>query len=204
MKCPDFALKQREIFYAKAFNPLSPKMLEGRSQNPFPNAVILDGAFSPDYKVMRMNKIKKYLKWLFIFFLLILVIILVPNIYIRVGKGTDVVYQSSDGEWSDFECNMKGRNFEFIVLVFESYKIRCQKTNAILQRITRKPRIYNLSWWFDDFNDPKWKVPYTEHRFLPIQGEKNNCYNRDLTSDEIKTAQKLAEEYISSLNKPHN
>jgi hypothetical protein len=34
-KCPDFTLKQREILYAKDFNPLSPKMIAGRSQNTF-------------------------------------------------------------------------------------------------------------------------------------------------------------------------
>ena len=89
-----------------------------------------------------------------------------PNIYIRVGKGPDVTYQSSDGGWTDFECNMKGRDFKIILSSFNAYKEKNNKPGVTLKRVTKKPKIYNLSWWFADFSDPKWEVTYVK-RHIP-------------------------------------
>ncbi len=38
----------------------------------------------------------------------------------------------------------------------------CNVPDAKLQRLTVKPKIWNLAWWFDDFDDPKWLVPKSE------------------------------------------
>ncbi len=64
-----------------------------------------------------------------------------------VSNGTDVAFQSSDGNWADREVLSKGRKFEQIVVLFELYKLKCNAPNAQLQRVTRKP----LSKWFNSY-----------------------------------------------------
>ena len=55
-----------------------------------------------------------------------------------IAKGTNVAFQSSDGEWAEIEVLMKSLKFESILIDFEAYKIKCNAQNAMLQRITNK------------------------------------------------------------------
>lgn len=120
-------------------------------------------------------------------------------------KGTEVSFQSSDGNWGDSEVLFKGRNFEMIVSLFELYKIRCKVTNATLQRVTDKPSIFTPSRWFDDYEQKKWQVPLAK-RHSSLDNESNyptasmeHCYNNGATKEELALATKRADEYISSL-----
>ena len=78
--------------------------------------------------------------------------------------GTSVGFQSSDGGWSDGEVLVKGRDFAAITQLFRSYRTRCARPNAKLERTTEKPSPMNLSWWFDSYGDPKWRVPFAAPR----------------------------------------
>ena len=153
---------------------------------------------------MRKNMIKA-LKWLFALLLIGFIAVWAPNMYFIKSKGTNVAFQSSDGDWADSEVLIKGRVFESIVVLFELYKIRCQNPDVVLQRITNEPNILSISRWFDNFNDLKWKVPYAEHHpnlkgayyFPPVSIE--HCYNGSAKADEIKMAEEHANQYLSSL-----
>ena len=72
--------------------------------------------------------------------------------------GTNVAFQSSDGGWSDGEVLVKGRDFSDVVALFRSYRTRCARPDSELERTTEKPSPSSLSWWFDDYGDPKWRI----------------------------------------------
>ena len=74
-------------------------------------------------------------------------------------EGTNVAFQSSDGEWADSEVLYKGRDFEGILFRFELYRTKCSP-QAKLQRTTPKPNWYEYNSWFNDYSSPKWYVPY--------------------------------------------
>ena len=77
-------------------------------------------------------------------------------------NGTDLAFQSSDGEWADSEIQFKGRNFKSITFFFHLYKEKCNKPDVVLQRLTPKPEWYEIEHWFNDYNEPKWKIPLVE------------------------------------------
>ncbi len=79
------------------------------------------------------------------------------GIYLFDSKGTDVAFQSSDGNWADNEVLFKGRGFESMVFYFELYKIRCEVEDVSLQRVTDKPSIFKASRWFDDYSQKNGK-----------------------------------------------
>ena len=89
-------------------------------------------------KCWNMNKLKKLILYTIItaglFFIGGAFLLYMPII----AKGTNVAFQSSDGEWAGHEVLMKGLKFESIVVDFEAYKIKCNAQNAMLQRITNK------------------------------------------------------------------
>lgn len=117
---------------------------------------------------------------------------------------TNVSFQTDDGEWADREVLFKGRDFESMVFSYEVYKIVCDKPNAILQRTTRKPQFWNLEWWFDDFNHPKWAVSYAqqhknfrgEYYYPPVSME--HCFNKSVKAGVLDLAKSRADEYITS------
>jgi len=74
-------------------------------------------------------------------------------------SGTNIAFQSSDGEWADSEVVFKGRDYEYIRESFEIYRANCSPT-SVLQRTTLKPKWYALDHWFNDYSSPKWQVPY--------------------------------------------
>lgn len=127
------------------------------------------------------------------------------GIYVFESKGTDVSFQSSDGNWADNEVLFKGRTFESIAALFELYKIRCNAPNASLQRVTGKPSIFTASRWFDNYEAKKWQVPLAPRHdslngasYYP-KASMEHCYNTGATENELAIAIARANEYISSL-----
>ena len=127
------------------------------------------------------------------------------GIYVFESKGTDVAYQTSDGTWADNEVLFKGRNFEGIVFGYELYKIVCNAPDIELQRITKKPNFLTVSWWFDDFDSPKWKVPVADPhpnldgKFYYRPKEKKHCSNQPVSKEHLAQARRKAIEYINEL-----
>tara|TARA_B100000768_G_C11211800_1_gene346360 strand:- start:668 stop:1126 length:459 start_codon:yes stop_codon:yes gene_type:complete len=147
----------------------------------------------------------RVLKWISGLVIFGLMSFWVLGVYVFDSQGTDVAYQTSDGFWADNEVLFKGRNFAGIVFGYELYKIVCETSDVELQRITDKPSIFKASWWFDDFNSPKWKVPLVERH--PNLNGKNyyrpkdtqHCSNRAVSQAELDLARERAERYINAL-----
>jgi hypothetical protein len=117
------------------------------------------------------------------------------------SKGTEVSFQSSDGEWADSEILFKGRTFNDLLVNFELYKLRCAP-NVSLQRTTRQPEWYEPIWWFNDYTSPKWHVPFaealpkTKSGYYPPVTMKH-CANRPSTFQEFNVAEERARQYLA-------
>jgi len=81
------------------------------------------------------------------------------------GTG-NVRFQSSNGEWTHREFRQKGEDFLWIATLFEAYRVKCWPS-AVLQRTTVRPTWHDWDHWFNDYSEPKWKVPYA----APIRAE---------------------------------
>ena len=81
-------------------------------------------------------------------------------LYGEIFSGTNVSFQSSDGNWADREIKFKGREFEEIAELFQMYKKRCNAPDATLERTTPSPVRDLPGSWFNDYSRPKWQVPY--------------------------------------------
>jgi len=73
----------------------------------------------------------------------------------------DVVFESSDGIWTDNTVEMKGRNFRAVLWTFEAYKLKHNKPDVTLVRTTPDPR-WNLFRSSKEKSKPEWKVSYSE------------------------------------------
>lgn len=148
---------------------------------------------------------KRILKWILGIMLLGCLFFWSLGVYVFESQGTDFAYQTSDGNWADNEVLFKGRNFEGIVFGYELYKIVCNAPEVKLERITEKPSLFTVSWWFDDFDSPKWKIPKAEPhlnlegRFYYRSQDKEHCSNRPVSKEHLEQASKRAVEYISGL-----
>jgi len=69
-----------------------------------------------------------------------------------------VIFESSDGAWTDGTYEGQGRGFKDILVSFELYKEKAKKPDVTLVRITPEPKI-GLFWSKQDRSNPKWKVP---------------------------------------------
>lgn len=153
---------------------------------------------------------KRVIKWILGLMVFGFVCLYSLSFYIFGAPETNVTYQTDNGEWADGEVLFKGRDFESVVFGYELYKIVCQMPDLKLQRITQKPQVWNLEWWFDDFNDAKWLVPYsTPHKNL--YGETyyrpsgiEHCANKGVKPEVLSMAEERASEYIAKLRKTHN
>lgn len=147
----------------------------------------------------------KLFRWVLVLIFLSLLALWGFGVFVFESKGTDVAYQTSDGAWADNEVLFKGRNFPGIVLGYEIYKIACNAPGVELQRITEKPNIFTVSWWFDDFSSPKWQVPLAEiHPNLVGKSyyrpkDKKHCANQSVSKEQIAQAKNRAKQYIRSL-----
>ncbi len=112
------------------------------------------------------------------------------------NAGTDLVFASSTGRWTAEEDLIRGRHFEHIVLAHELYKIHCNQPDASLVRTKPKKRPWNWAFWFDDYDDPKWRVPY-----LPTQTtrDRESCAIKTASPAQIAAAEHAAQEYMVSL-----
>lgn len=73
----------------------------------------------------------------------------------------DAVFESSDGLWTDSTVEKKGRDFQTILWTFESYRMKNNKPDVSLVRITPKPKKSFLKKRIPE-EDIKWKVPLGE------------------------------------------
>lgn len=76
-----------------------------------------------------------------------------------IFSGTDAVYISSDGKWSERQMVYKNREFKDIVSSFEEYKVKCNAPDVTLERLRSKPEWIVLSSWVDNKDDVKNNVP---------------------------------------------
>ena len=147
----------------------------------------------------------KVLKWLSGVLVLSALIIWGCFIYVFQSGGTSVAFQTSDGEWAESEVLFKGRTFEVVVLGYEMYKIACNLPNVELQRITKKPNPLVVTWWFDDFNNEKWKVPLADHHsklngeFYYRKNGVNGCSNNLRYSELEEQARERSKIFIDLL-----
>lgn len=127
--------------------------------------------------------------------------LLVP--FTSLTSGTNVSFQSSDGQWSDSEFLGKGRNFETVVTLFEAYKIKCNAANATLQRTTPKPGNFTLENLFNDYEAPKWQVPLATMPAHSINALGPDCNRNGILPGQWELASKRAKTYIASLAMHH-
>lgn len=81
--------------------------------------------------------------------------------------GTDVVYISSDGKWSERQMVHRNREFKDIVSSFEEYKNKCNAPDVKLERLRSRPEWIVLSSWVNNQNDMKGSVPLSSE-FLDV------------------------------------
>jgi len=152
-----------------------------------------------------MIKFKKLILYTITIAGLFIIFAVLANYMSMVSKGTNVAFQSSDGEWARREVLMKGLVFEHIVVTFEAYKIKCNAQNATLQRITPKPSWYSARHYYNNYQDPKWLVPYAEAYEHTKSGwypraSLDHCFNGGCSDEVWNEAKKLAKTYISRLS----
>lgn len=73
--------------------------------------------------------------------------------------GTDVVYVTSDGKWSERQMVYRNPEFKDIVSSFEEYKVKCNAPDVKLERLRSRPEWIVLNSWVDDQNHIKGSVP---------------------------------------------
>ena len=118
---------------------------------------------------------------------------------------TEVVYQSSEGGWKARDDNLKGSKFDSVIVLFEYYKLKCNKPDTIIQRITKKPKMYSLEDIVNDYNHPKWRIPYAKpHEHLTSYKKLHSslCYSgkRDDNSKKMfALARVRAKKYLNEL-----
>lgn len=112
------------------------------------------------------------------------------------NAGTDLVFASSGGHWRAEEDLLRGRHFEQIVVAHELYKIQCGRSGAILIRTKPRKRPWNWAFWFDNYDEVKWRVPY-----MSTAGgeERESCAMRPSAAAEITAAEQAARQYLASL-----
>jgi hypothetical protein len=120
-------------------------------------------------------------------------------------KGTNVAFQSSDGEWASSEVLMKGLIFKNIVVSFEAYKIKCAAQNATLQRITPRPPWYSPRHYYNNYQYPKWLVPYAAaYGHIKSDRYPDDCEHGGSSKEIWSDAKKRAQSYISNLSSLSN
>ena len=154
-----------------------------------------------------------YFKKLFLYAItipgLLIIFVVLANYHSIISKGTNVAYQSSDGKWTNREVLMKGHEFEQIVFLFEVYKIECEAPNTTLQRITPKPPWYSPRHYYNNYQDPKWLVPYMDANQVTKSGRQlpassDHCANGGNPDEIWREARKSAKSYVSNLSSHNN
>jgi hypothetical protein len=112
------------------------------------------------------------------------------------NAGTDLIFASSSGRWTAEEDLLRGKHFEDIVVAHELYKVQCDHPAAILVRVKPKKKPWNWAFWFDDYDDLKWRVPY-----VPTETTKDreSCASRLPSEAEVLNSEQAAREYMALL-----
>jgi len=84
-------------------------------------------------------------------------VIFLVFVVVTGARAKDVFFESSDGVWSDFTNDLKGRDFYAVLWTFEHYKMKQNMSDVTLVRITPEPK-NDRKWSKEDREDPKWKV----------------------------------------------
>lgn len=84
-------------------------------------------------------------------------VIFLVFVVVTGAHAKDVFFESSVGVWSDFTNDLKGRDFYAVLWTFEHYKLKQNRPEVTLVRITLGPR-NDRKWSKEDREDPKWKV----------------------------------------------
>ncbi len=113
---------------------------------------------------------------------------------------TNIQFQSSDGYWHDRELLFKDRNFDSVVVYFELYKLKCDKPNVTIQRVTKPPKSNEIAYWFNDYSEPKWKVKYFNKLPMP-PFSKESCLWEGVNPETLMKARKKAQLYIKQLKR---
>ena len=99
------------------------------------------------------------------------VVVFVPVITLAclniIFCGTDVVYISSDGKWSERQMVYRNREFKDVVSSFEKYKALCNAPDVKLERLRSKPEWIVLNSWVNISNDAKSTIPLSS-KFLEV------------------------------------
>ena len=114
------------------------------------------------------------------------------------NNGTDLTFCSSDGIWKAEEDMINGKSFEKVLLDFELYRLRCDKPEVHLLRTKEKKKPWKWAWWFDNYNSPKWRVPYIPKDEITVKDVKP-CPSREYSSSEIKSAQEQVKTTLTRL-----
>jgi hypothetical protein len=125
-------------------------------------------------------------------------VIFVSALFAGKFAGTDVEFQSSDGEWARPELRFKGDDFEQVVTMFELYRARCSPS-VTLQRTTSTLRWDQWDYWFNDFSHPKWKVTYAvrkhaDSRYPPTNTK--HCANEPTQPEQLQAARQRAKIWL--------
>ncbi|GAA5215344.1 hypothetical protein ACFSJ3_11840 [Corallincola platygyrae] len=135
-------------------------------------------------------------------FLLSLILLATSVLYIYLFQPhkTQVRFQTSDGVLSLSEG--KDQSFYGVVITYETYKWHCGIDALELRRITPKPDFFQLEWWFDNFDEPKWKVPLVDPKFdqrgIPYSHDIGDCFGA-IPEEEMPIYER-AQRYIEKLN----
>lgn len=114
------------------------------------------------------------------------------------NNGTDLSFCSSDGIWKAEEDMINGKNFERVLLDFELYRIRCGKPDIHLLRTKDKKMPWKWAWWFDNYDSPKWRLPYKTKDDIELK-DTNPCPSREYTQAEIELAKERVKAMLTSL-----
>jgi len=121
--------------------------------------------------------------------------------------GTNVKFQSSDMNWANSEMLYKAKGLNAIVFHFHFYKLKCDKPDVSLQRITPKPSWYQWEYWFNDYDDLKWQIPLgkvnhkTKTGYYPNSGDKEHCFNKVTSQEILEQVQVEYQQYLDQLAK---
>ncbi|MDH3798938.1 MAG: hypothetical protein OET21_08000 [Desulfobacterales bacterium] len=152
-----------------------------------------------------MIKLKKPILYTITIAGLLIIFVVFANYMSMVSKGTNVAFQSSGGQWSSREVLMKGHLFEHIVVSFEACKIECGAQNETLQRITKKPSWYSPRHYYNNYQDPKWLVPYAAaYGHKKSDRYPDHCAHGGSSKEIWSEAEKRAQSYISNLSSLSN
>lgn len=130
--------------------------------------------------------------------LLALVVTLSVSILLYSISEVDTEYEGSESKWRSYEMNFKGRDYVTVIRLFETYKIKCDKPELVLFRVTPDTE---LPFYRSIFQSPKWRIPYKEKNTASVGSYDywGECMNKDLDTISKKKIESNISSYINAL-----